>query len=222
MLRAYYLKVTDYDTIPEAVLQKRVSEATRRIVETFRNEKVRRLKWLGEGMVRSLVKSEFGVQPEEYEIKKAEHGKPYIQGSPVPVFYNLSHSGNYLICGLSDREIGIDIQQTGSYRQEVAQRFFHPNEIENLEKCKAELRTGLFYNYWSAKESFLKYTGTGLTASLTGFEIIFEGKEIQIVKPGFQPCVYLKECRIGENYKCFVCSEYPGTPEIFPFVFPEE
>lgn len=221
MLRVYYLKVTDYDNIPESVLYKSVSEENRRITQPFRNEKVRRLKWLGESMVRNLTESEFGIQPGEYEIKKAAHGKPYIQGSPVPVFYNLSHSGNYLVCGLSDREIGVDIQQVGNYKSEIAQRFFHPNEILHLEKCETEWRTDLFFSYWSAKESFLKYTGTGLTASLAGFEIIFEGKDIQIAKPDFHTRVYMKECRIEEDYKCFVCSEYPEMPEIFPFVFTE-
>lgn len=219
MLRIYYLKVSDYDGVPEVEISKKVSEETRELTKVYRNEKVRRLKWLGEAMIRNLMEMEWQLQQGDYRISKAEHGKPYIQGTAFPVFYNLSHSGDYLVCGLSDREVGIDIQQIGKYRPEVVRRFFHPHEIKNLETCEEELRTDLFFRYWSAKESFLKYTGTGLSASLSGFEIWFEGQDIRILKPDFQPKVYIQECPIHEDYKCFVCSGYSHVPKVSQFVF---
>lgn len=219
MLNVYYLKVPDYDTVPESGFCERISEETRKTAEGFRCEKVKRLKWLGEGMVRSLLENELQVRRGDYLIKRAEHGKPYICGTPFPVFYNLSHSGDYLVCVLSDREVGIDIQQLGKYNPGIVRRFFHPGEIRNLEQCGEETCAELFFRYWSAKESFLKYTGTGLSASLSGFEILFEGRHVRISKPGFQQQVYIQECQIDKGYKCYVCSEYPEAPEIREFVF---
>jgi len=219
MLKVYFLRVSDYDAFPEDRLKKRVSGETQAVAATFRNEKVRRLKWLGEGLVRSLMESEFHLRPESYQILRGEHGKPYIRGTGLPFFFNLSHSGDYIICGCSDREIGVDIQCLGAYRPEVVRRFFHPGEIRKLEECRADERRTLFFRYWAAKESFLKYTGTGLSASLSGFEISFEEKEVKILKTDFQQRIYLQACPIDEEYACFVCSESPDAPEIIPFRF---
>lgn len=214
------MKQSDYDTVPEEELSRRVSWETRETVVSWSNEKIRRQKWLGEGMLCHLLAKEWQLRPECYQIKKAEHGKPYIIGAPFPVFHNLSHSGDYLVCALSDREVGIDIQRITTYKPGIALRFFHPYEIAVLEACHDEMsRVELFFRYWSAKESFLKYTGTGLSASLSGFEVQFGESEIKIVKSDLQDQIYLKECRIAPEYTCCICSECPEDPEIIPFVF---
>ena len=221
MLKIYYLKMSDYEEVPDEELAGRVCEETRRHTAGFRSGQMRRQKWLGEGMVRSLLESEWQIRPEDYLLRKAEHGKPYVYGLSFPVFYNLSHSGDYLVCGLSEREVGVDIQRVGHYRPEIIRRFFHPHEVLRLEQCESEARRRLFFKYWSAKESFLKYTGTGLSASLSGFEVSFEEQDPRVLKPEGLPQVYMKECRIDADYVCFVCSESPEIPEIIPFVFPK-
>lgn len=219
MLKVYYLKVSDYDAVADVELAEKVCEETRRATESFRNAKVRRLKWLGEGMIRDLLENELRIQRGTYRMVRAEHGKPYVEGSPFPVFYNLSHSGDYVVCGLSDREVGIDVQQVGRYRQELVRRFFHPDEIRQLEQCAESGRNDLFFRFWSAKESFLKYTGTGLSGSLSGFEVRFEKQGIRVLSPNSLQSVYLSECALDKDYKCFVCSEYPEAPDILPFAF---
>ncbi|MDE6452264.1 MAG: 4'-phosphopantetheinyl transferase superfamily protein, partial [Odoribacter sp.] len=93
------------------------------------------------------------------------------------------------------------------------------HEVRHLDQCESEGRRRLFFRYWAAKESFLKYTGTGLSASLSGFEVSFEREEPRILKPGFLQQIYMKECRMDADYVCFVCSESSETPEIIPFVF---
>lgn len=218
MLKIYYLKISDCNTIPEVSLLKRIRERTREEVVTFKNVKVRRLKCLGEIMVSELIEKLWQIQAKEYSIVKAKHGKPYIQ-MQTGIFYNLSHSGNYMVCALSDREVGIDIQQMGTYKFQIAERFFHQNEIQTFVQCDPKERANLFYRYWAAKESFLKYTGTGLSVSLSDFEIRFEEKQIQIFKPDLEKKIYLQDCIIDPDYKCMVCSEYADIPEIYPFVF---
>ena len=219
MLKIHYLRVSDYDAVTDAELAGKVCEETLAATESFRCAKVRRLKWIGEGMIRDLLENELRIQRGTYRIVRAEHGKPYVEGTPFPVFYNLSHSGDYVVCGLSDREVGVDVQQVGKYRGELVRRFFHPREIRQLEQCAEEMRSDLFFRYWSAKESYLKYTGTGLSASLSGFEVRFEKQGIRVVSQDSLKPIYLSECALDNNYKCFVCSECPEVPEIIPFAF---
>lgn len=91
------------------------------------------------------------------------------------IFFNLSHSGNYLAGAFSDREIGLDIQTTSPPHGDVlriARRFFTPDEYELLAAVKdPENQLILFFRLWSIKEAYLKYCGCGLRADLNSFLI---------------------------------------------------
>lgn len=95
-----------------------------------------------------------------------ENGKPYFENAPC--FFNLSHSGEYVLCAASDREVGADIQQ---YRpanvRRLAERFFARRECRSLEQCGSdEERRELFFTLWSRKEAYGKLTGEGAAAAL--------------------------------------------------------
>ncbi|HIZ08191.1 MAG TPA: 4'-phosphopantetheinyl transferase superfamily protein [Candidatus Eubacterium avistercoris] len=91
--------------------------------------------------------------------------KPYFS-SPSDIGFSISHSGNFWMCAFGRGELGLDVQ--GSQKcspKRLAERFFHPKEAEWLE------RNGYrdFLQVWTAKESYLKYTGEGLTAGMDFF-----------------------------------------------------
>ncbi len=87
------------------------------------------------------------------------------------VFYSISHSGNYVICVLSDRRVGIDIEN--KFRSA-----FSEAKIERLEKiakkcltmgeeirffnCDDEEKADTLIRFWTRKESYSKALGIGL------------------------------------------------------------
>lgn len=217
MLKIFYLRISDFDKFADAYFFSGVSEETSEAVVQYRSAKVRRTKLLGEVMVGELLRMVFGLEKGTYRLVKGEHGKPYVAGSAVPVFFNLSHSGDYIVCALSEQEVGVDIERTGKMKMEVARRFFHPGEVEVLEALPDEKRNDMFFRYWSVKESFLKYTGSGLSFPLCSFEVCFKNNGIRIEKQHSRISVCIRECLIDKDYKCFVCSEDPETPDIRPF-----
>lgn len=89
-------------------------------------------------------------------------GKPFLLGSSL--YFNLSHSGEYVVCALSECEIGVDIQrqaETDSMR--LANRFYHPHERELLAAIPTEEgRRDFFYRLWTRKEAYGKMTGEGV------------------------------------------------------------
>ncbi|MCM1100215.1 MAG: 4'-phosphopantetheinyl transferase superfamily protein [Clostridium sp.] len=93
-------------------------------------------------------------------------GKPYLRD--MPLFFNLSHSGDYVLCALSHREIGADIQRWEKCNTEkLAERFFHERERECLRRIPANReREQYFYRLWTAKEAYGKMTGDGIAASV--------------------------------------------------------
>lgn len=217
MLSIYYLRISDFEAYETDLLFPRVSQETREVVLNCKSKKVQRTKLLGEAMVRYLLWELWGVKSQEYLIRKGKHGKPYVEGTGLSVYFNLSHSGNYIVAAFSDQEIGVDIEQVAGMRLEIARRFFHPAEIGRLECLTEELQRDLFFSYWSVKESYLKYTGSGLTMPLSGFEVCFTGNEIWIKKEHSRLAVSVRECLIDKDYKCFICSASNEIPQISNF-----
>jgi 4'-phosphopantetheinyl transferase len=91
--------------------------------------------------------------------------KPYLKDGRA--FFNISHSGSYVICSVSENEIGCDVQTVEKYNPRIATRFFTENEKLFLEK--SENQSEDFTRLWTLKESVLKKTGEGITGGLASF-----------------------------------------------------
>lgn len=93
-----------------------------------------------------------------------EKGKPYFREHPF--YFSLSHSGDYVLCVLSNQEVGADIQQhCGKDVGKLARRFFSEREAMALEQAGAA-REELFYRLWARKEAYGKLTGRGVADAL--------------------------------------------------------
>ena len=85
------------------------------------------------------------------ELAREERGKPYFPGAPQ-YHFNLSHSGPFALCALSDRPVGVDIQ--------VVRPAWSPKLVDR--SCTPEERSWLaalgdrpedFAALWACKES---------------------------------------------------------------------
>ncbi len=100
------------------------------------------------------------VFPMSYEYGPG--GKPYMRGRPF--YFNISHSGDYVICAVSLGEVGADIQQMRMGREaQIVERFFSGEEKGLWRRCGTEEeRRELFYKLWTRKEAYGKLTGEGI------------------------------------------------------------
>lgn len=90
-----------------------------------------------------------------------EHGKPYAAEKGAPQF-NLSHSGRFVLCALSNEEVGLDAQLQGPSHPRVARRYFTAEELQWMQEQPDERFTRL----WAAKEAYGKMSGRGLSEAL--------------------------------------------------------
>lgn len=131
--------------------------------------------------------------------------------------FNLSHSGNYVLCSVDDSEkggilLGCDLEEIKQVRMDVANRFFCESEFQKIVRQDTEERRAeLFYRYWVLKESFMKATRLGMKLGLDQFEIAFSqaGKAYLLKQPEeFPQEYYFKEYEIaGIPYRIAVCSD---------------
>lgn len=109
-----------------------------------------------------------------------EHGKPYLTETSE-IYVNWSHSRDYVICVISDQEVGIDLQKMDREPKEnLIRKALTEEEQEFYRSVPKPERQKLFYQYWSVKESFLKALGTGFYTSLHTFQVDMEEEQPRI------------------------------------------
>ena len=130
------------------------------------------------------------TSPVSGEIIRGERGKPFLRSCPE-TGVSITHSGPFWVCGLSDRQLGIDLQGHSLRREEkteeaadryrkMAVRFFHEKEAEFVLEGNSFRR---FFRIWAAK-------GTEL----------FPGRDAGCPE---------------DRYTLCICTEQPCVPELF-------
>ena len=120
-----------------------------------------------------LIKSLRSVNDElamPLNIETNSYGKPYIPGYPYN--FNLSHSDDLLICGISDLELGVDAEKKVKPErvEKVAKRFFAEEEQDYI--ASAEDPSSAFTEIWTKKEAYVKALGTGGSTPLNSFSVV--------------------------------------------------
>ena len=150
----------------------------------------------------------------EFAYSYGKTGKPFLAGRDE-VFFSLSHSGDYVLCAVSDHELGADIECVKDADLRIAKRFFCPAEYERIAAQETEeARRETFYRFWTLKESFLKATGLGLRLPLHQFEILL-CDEITVVQRVDDRKYFFREYDGVSGCKCAVCTlDAPFTAEV--------
>ncbi|MBR2366812.1 MAG: 4'-phosphopantetheinyl transferase superfamily protein [Oscillospiraceae bacterium] len=168
---------------------------------------------LGAGLLLDRALHPFGLREQDAEITLGAHGKPYLAGRD-DLFFSLSHSGSIALCAVSDRELGADVQECRDVREELLRRVCTEAEYAALASCAQEEKKKLFLRLWTAKESYLKYLGTGLTRDPGRLAILQNGVPVPPERG-----LWLHEYELGTCRVCICChdSERPAlSEEVFP------
>lgn len=134
-------------------------------------------------LLKEAVQKEYSLDIADYAQKKSENGKPYFEGAPF--CFNLSHSGEYIVCALSDAGVGVDIEEIKPISEGVMRRFVGCFENSDAENTRL----------WTRYEALGKFLGTGI--------------------PYKTPtCAYvMKEYLDLDGYALTVCAEKDGFAE---------
>ena len=119
-----------------------------------------------------------GIEAGHLRIERDGDGKPRLADGSLQ--FNLSHSGETLLIGLSRAQpLGVDIESNARPRPhlEIARRYFTAAESTALAALPADRLSRGFLELWSAKEAVLKAIGRGIAFGLdrVGFELDAEG-----------------------------------------------
>ncbi len=132
--------------------------------------------------------------PNELAVVR-DGGKPVFQ-NVEDIHFSVSHSKDVWAIAISQKQVGLDIQRHVQCNSRgIAKRFFHIREYEHLEADDY----ADFFDIWAAKESFVKFTGSGIDDEFSSFCVVENGNLIKKLDgitfshiqflPGYSACI---------------------------------
>ena len=170
MLKAYgyYLDVSglSYDDIHERYFHLIESSRKSRIEKCVRDDPKKMLLYTGAAL--GSVLKRFGASAEDVVL--SDKGKPFVKGRD-DLYFNISHSGQYIVIVAAPGEIGTDIQKPVKVTESLVRRIASDKEREAYK----DLINDRFNLFWAVKESYSKLTGDGIGTDFAGVRFEFEG-----------------------------------------------
>lgn len=120
----------------------------------------------GRKALRTLASEYLHVLPENIEVSFGLNKKPFISNPQRKLYFNLSHSGNWILIAFASIELGIDIEQikTDFSIEDMMSNYF--NEAEQKYIIDHPNPRDAFFILWTRKEALMKAWGTGLQDNL--------------------------------------------------------
>lgn len=139
-----------------------------------------------------------------YCVAKHPGGKPYLVGNGM-LHFNLSHSGKMVMCAISDREVGCDVEKKDIFDRKLANYVMTEREMERINQQAGEQgRADMFFRLWTLKESYMKATGLGILLEPKTFGLEFDEGGIRAVPCADTRQFHFREYLTDDGY-CYAC-----------------
>ena len=203
------LYVADISHLPDPLfvpeMLNKLPEERQQRIHKMKQEKSRKQS-MGVGLLLQKVLALYHMQ--DSQVVVGEHGKPMIEG----LEFNLSHSGDLVICAVSDKSVGCDVETLRKAPKGVAKRYFSCGGQEYLSQFAEEEYDRAFFRLWTMKESYVKMTGEGLGVPFEAYEVVVDDYARVIRNGGVQEC-YVSEVEIP-GYTISICAESSAHVEV--------
>jgi 4'-phosphopantetheinyl transferase len=128
------------------------------------------------GVLRATLGKYLHRAPESLIFCYSSHGKPALapESGGDAIRFNLSHSHDIALYAFTRTyEIGIDVEwiRREIEAEQIAERFFSPQEVAALHALPKEQRCYAFFLCWTRKEAYIKARGEGLSLPLDQFDV---------------------------------------------------
>lgn len=199
-----------------------LAAAERDRADRFHRDRDRHTFILARGGLRWLLGQYLGVAPEAIAFSYGDHGKPQLAAPPSldpALTFNLAHSGDWVVYALTrGAAIGVDVEAIAPrrYGEGLIQRCLTPQEQHTLSPDLAT-RQRQFFDYWTAKEAYLKATGQGLSYPMTAVEVVWTtAHHGRLVAPSAAQPWTLRSWQPAPAMVAAVCVAMPTTVPALP------
>lgn len=154
------------------------------------------LRIAADALCRKAISDFCNISPDKIEFEYNGNGKPFAKN--LPIYFSISHSGDFAVCAVSDCEIGIDVEKIRDINPRVSDRFATDEEKEYIRNHENG-----FFEIWTLKEAYFKCIGTGLGSDIKDVSFEINGKDISCSEYGYEFSFF----EIDKNYICSICKK---------------
>jgi len=183
-----------------------------------------RLQFLvGRALVRTVLSHYTGADPRLWEFRQNAFGKPAVKSpAGLALEFNLSHTRGLAVCAVTRRAaVGVDVEdcrRAANYTG-LARRYFAPSEAAALESLPPAQQPGVFFQFWTLKEAFLKARGVGLSMPLDSFAFSLADDRPPRISfaasdPGLPQEWQFGQLLIASRYEMAVAAHMPDAREV--------
>ncbi|PDZ09108.1 MULTISPECIES: 4'-phosphopantetheinyl transferase family protein [Bacillus] len=167
---------------------------------------------IGDLLVRSLICQKYKINNDEINFIYNEYGKPFAE-SFSDFHFNISHSGEWVVCATANSNVGIDIEKISEIEAlKLANEFFSEEEFYDLSNMNSNEQINYFFDLWTLKESYIKTIGKGLYIPLNSFSIKKESQTLISYK-NIPQNLHFRQYNIESNYKVSACATRDELPQ---------
>lgn len=167
---------------------------------------------IGDLLVRSLICQKYKINNDEINFIYNEYGKPFAE-SFSDFHFNISHSGEWVVCATANSNVGIDIEKISEIEAlKLANEFFSEEEFYDLSNMNSNEQINYFFDVWTLKESYIKTIGKGLYIPLNSFSIKKESQTLISYK-NIPQNFHFRQYNIESNYKVSACATRDELPQ---------
>ena len=162
-----------------AAARDQLSPAERARCDRFRFERDRRDFAVAHALLRHALTVHEGVPASPWSFEDGLHGKPFLTPGQSALEFNVAHTNGLVACVLTTvGPVGVDVESLDRAvnGDEVADRYFSPQEIQALRALAGVEPQARFIELWTLKEAYLKAIGTGLSHALSDFGFELNGR----------------------------------------------
>ncbi|MCK6258777.1 4'-phosphopantetheinyl transferase superfamily protein [Fictibacillus sp. KIGAM418] len=162
---------------------------------------------LAELLIRKIASDTFAVPVKSILFELTDFGKPSLKTPLNKLHYNISHSGNWVVCITDECTVGIDIEKKNAIDLQIARQFFAQEEYDYIEgNWDEQQKQERFFEVWTAKESYIKAIGKGLSIPLNSFSTVRQGN-VEGLRVFEHENWYLKTYLLDSEYALTACSQ---------------
>lgn len=115
------------------------------------------------------VLSEYlNVDQDRLAVCRDSFGKPYLKNYP-DIHYNISHTKGVIVCAVSNKPVGVDIERIKKVNHGIVKRFFTVDEQNYILNSKGK-EDERFIEIWTKKEAYVKWIGKGMEIPFEAFD----------------------------------------------------
>ena len=145
-----------------------LSEAEKKAVHQVHSDERRYLKAWAHAYVRQTIADRMHIPPQDLQFTEGDHKKPGFL-NPGALHFSISYTTDAAAVLISPAPVGLDLEKLRPHKMRFKDNLGTPAELACLRQSPEDLP--LFYEFWTRKEAWLKFTGEGLSVPLNSFDI---------------------------------------------------